>query len=180
MTRSKIWYSLLVKTINITTKNNTEKEIKVANVVREIASKYNFPVSTNKVVIENGVIPHSHPVLTMNTRVDDPLELLSTLIHEQLHWFAQEHPKYDEAIEYLKEHYEDNGECNKSGTYPNSFWEHIIVCWNTRNVLQDILAKEEVEHIYDQWQPYPKTEHLILNKFDDIKGELVKFDMIAT
>jgi hypothetical protein len=43
---------------------------------------------THEIVIDEKSIPHSHPVLTLHTRhlkQDD--ELLSTYLHEQLHWF---------------------------------------------------------------------------------------------
>lgn len=41
---------------------------------------------TEEVRIEEGAIPHSHPVLTLNTRhFDDDALLLSTYLHEQLH-----------------------------------------------------------------------------------------------
>ena len=45
---------------------------------------------TSRVRIEQGAIPHSHPVLTLNTRYpDDDLLALSTYLHEQLHWFVR-------------------------------------------------------------------------------------------
>jgi hypothetical protein len=43
---------------------------------------------TTQIAIDAGAIPHSHPVLTLHTRHlgQDDL-LLSTFLHEQLHWF---------------------------------------------------------------------------------------------
>ena len=47
-------------------------------------SKYTF---TRKVVIEQGAINHAFPILTLNPYfAASPDELLSTYIHEQLHW----------------------------------------------------------------------------------------------
>ena len=47
---------------------------------------------TRDVLIQSGVIPHSHPVLTLNTRyVDDDTAQLATFVHEQLHWFLTDH-----------------------------------------------------------------------------------------
>jgi len=47
-------------------------------------SKYTF---TRKVVIEQGAINHAFPILTLNPYfASSPDELLSTYIHEQLHW----------------------------------------------------------------------------------------------
>jgi hypothetical protein len=44
---------------------------------------------TDTVRIQTGVIPHSHPVLTLNTRfLKDDERALATYLHEQLHWFV--------------------------------------------------------------------------------------------
>jgi hypothetical protein len=52
-----------------------------------------YPLDTwryaETVRIEDNVMSHSHPVLTLNTFHDpgNPLRLLSSYLHEQLHWF---------------------------------------------------------------------------------------------
>src|ERR1700744_4414365 len=33
-------------------------------------------------------IPHSHPVLTLNTQLYNPEEILCEYLHEQMHWYA--------------------------------------------------------------------------------------------
>lgn len=53
---------------------------------------------TRRVVIDETEIPHSHPVLTLHARhrQDDEL-LLSTYVHEQMHWFLATRQKQAEA-----------------------------------------------------------------------------------
>jgi hypothetical protein len=52
-------------------------------------SKYTF---TRKVVIEERAINHAFPVLTLNARfADSSDELLSSYVHEQLHWHLRDH-----------------------------------------------------------------------------------------
>lgn len=47
---------------------------------------------TDLVRIEQGVVPHSHPVLTLNTYLlGDDARLLAVYLHEQLHWFCERH-----------------------------------------------------------------------------------------
>ena len=57
-------------------------------------------IFTRSLVIDStpGVIPHSHPVLTLNTRhrKDDDL-LLSTFVHENLHHFLDLHAEQTDA-----------------------------------------------------------------------------------
>lgn len=42
---------------------------------------------TRRVIIEARAIPHSHPVLTLNTRhLRSDLDALGTFLHEEIHW----------------------------------------------------------------------------------------------
>ena len=147
---------------------------------KKLFSKYDIPVFTDKIIVEKGEIPHSHPVLTLSTRLKDkdPTLLLEVIVHEQFHWFARSHQKHKEVISYLKQRYEDNGECNRSGKYPDSFWEHIIVIFNTLNTFKKMISKEEIKFIFEQWQPYPKTTQLVEDNFKKIREELNKFEMV--
>lgn len=57
--------------------------------------KYTF---TREVVIEQGVVNHAFPVLTLNASfASSPDELLSTYIHEQLHWHLRNHAAQQQA-----------------------------------------------------------------------------------
>ena len=57
--------------------------------------KYTF---TRRVVIEEGAINHAFPVLTLNARfAASPDELLSSFIHEQLHWHLRDHARDQQA-----------------------------------------------------------------------------------
>ncbi len=164
--------------ITIKTKNSSKEELTQKKILEEIIEKYNCPIFTHEVLIETGSIPHSHPVLTLNTRNTNELMVLQTFIHEQFHWFAVLNKKYDECIEFLKKNYIDLGDCNKTGKYPNSFWEHLIVCWNTRNFLQNNVSKTDTDFIYTQWQAYPLTEKYVEENFEKLKIDLEKFSMV--
>jgi hypothetical protein len=46
---------------------------------------------TKEIQIESRVVPHSHPILTLNTKyAEEPYKLLSMFIHEQLHWWLDQ------------------------------------------------------------------------------------------
>lgn len=65
---------------------------------------------TKKIRIKSGfdVIPHSHPVLTLNTRhLNDDDLLLGTFIHEQLHWYLEDHPSKQDIYWDLQSMYPD-------------------------------------------------------------------------
>jgi hypothetical protein len=79
----------------ITLVNGTEKEQLLQSQLLKLFDRYPLDkwLYTEDVQIEEGVIPHSHPVLTLSpeTRgaiyLGHPEQLLSCYIHEQLHWF---------------------------------------------------------------------------------------------
>lgn len=67
--------------------------------LERILTRYDLQglIFTQQVRIESGVIPHSHPVLTLNTRhLDDDELQLATFLHEQIHWFCS---GKEEAVE---------------------------------------------------------------------------------
>ncbi len=79
--------------LEITLASSNQREKSTEAQLRRLLATYNLNslIFTKKVQIESQVIPHSHPVLTLNTRYisDDELQL-ATFIHEQLHWYVSQ------------------------------------------------------------------------------------------
>src|SRR5437868_4550420 len=49
-------------------------------------------IYTKAIVVDDKAVPHSHPVLTLHTRhLRDDALLLSTVVHEEFHWFFVQH-----------------------------------------------------------------------------------------
>lgn len=101
--------------MQIYSKNNNPDELRIVELTKSICEKYVVPVFTQEVVVEKDSVPHSHPTLTLNTRVDDERLVLKTLVHEQFHWYAENHKNYKDCILYLKTKYDDDGEHNSQG-----------------------------------------------------------------
>ncbi len=164
----------------ITARNSNPKEKEVALILEGLCKKYKLPLFTTNVIVETGTRPHSHPVLTMNTRTNDQFLVLEVFVHEEMHWFVSQKSEYDDCLAYLKQHYHDNGECNVTGTYPNSFWTHIIVCFNTRKFLSSLLSREDFEYIYnnENRKSYKLTEKLVVDNYEKIEKELADYNMV--
>lgn len=67
------------------------EEVGVRDALDRVRSKYDLThlEFTHDIRVERGVIPHSHPVLTLSERYgDDDDLLLTTYVHEQLHWWS--------------------------------------------------------------------------------------------
>ncbi len=114
---------------------------------------------TDKVVIQSYVIPHSHPVLTLNTRyLDNDVEQLSTYLHEQIHWYADAHEEQvDEIITVFKSMYPEVPVGNGQGARTTeSSYLHLLVCWLELDGLGELIGKKKDQEnlaakTYYQW-----------------------------
>lgn len=76
--------------VTITLANDLPAEAETREQLRDMLARYDLRTwqCTDHVRIEEGAIPHSHPVLTLNTREPSDELLLATYLHEQIHWFT--------------------------------------------------------------------------------------------
>jgi hypothetical protein len=95
--------------ISIRTAHHGPREEQTAEQLKKLIgaydlSKYTF---TREVVIDRGAMNHAFPELTLNARwADAPDDLLSSYIHEQLHWYLREHDAQQKsAIDELRRMY---------------------------------------------------------------------------
>ena len=133
--------------------------------------------STNRVRIEYGVIPHSHPVITLNTRYpDDDALVLSTYLHEQLHWFVwRRNPRKRHAIRELRQRYPDppialpEGAGDKGSSYL-----HYLVCYLEYRSMIEIVGPEEARRVMEARfeSHYTEIYRTVLRDFEEI-GEIV-------
>ena len=80
-------------TLKIKLKNNSPLEEKKKEQLERLAAQYDLKkyTITRDILIEQGVRPHSSPVLTLNGRFLDNDDLaLAVYIHEQGHWVLME------------------------------------------------------------------------------------------
>jgi hypothetical protein len=144
--------------LDITLKHNDRREQQTRAQLERLLSTYDVSgwVFTRKIIIESGfnVIPHSHPVLTLSTRhlKDDEL-LLSTFVHEQLHWYLEEKPKETEAayrelrsvFPKVPVGYPDGGGGEES-TY-----KHIPVCYLEYQAVKELLGELKARQVIEFW-----------------------------
>jgi hypothetical protein len=79
--------------VKIELAHGTEREQRTKIRLQDLLTKYDLKkyTFTNRVVIEDGAINHAFPVLTLNVRFANvPDDLLSSYIHEQLHWHLRD------------------------------------------------------------------------------------------
>lgn len=109
---------------------------------------------TRRVNIEQGAIPHSHPVLTLSTRhlKDDSL-LLSTFVHEEYHWYETAHPhETSAAIAELISKFPGLAIGGQDGARDEeSSYLHIIVCDAEWQKMKSLVGLDRARQIMDFW-----------------------------
>lgn len=114
--------------------NGTDRESTMEAELRTVLRKYDLEpwILTRKVLIDEDQIPHSHPVLTLHTRtLGDELDLLSTFVHEQLHWLEEDPwlSDFREAMEAYERLFPEVPSSEEGGASSDrSTYRHLLVC----------------------------------------------------
>jgi len=142
-------------------------------------SKWTF---TKSVVIDQTLIPHSHPVLTLSTRHlrDDEL-LLTTYIHEQLHWYFVSRGKdTQEAVNELQRVFPDAETQPPGGSNgPQSTYQHMLVCLFEYKAAQELLGELKARQVMEFWSHdhYTWVYRMVLERGRDIENVAAKFKL---
>jgi hypothetical protein len=139
---------------------------------------------TDAVRIEDGVIPHSHPVLTLNSAhsAGHPLRLLSVYIHEQLHWYylLESHgQRSDAALDLLHAMFPGlpvdfpAGCRTEYSTYlhiPINFWELLA--------LEELIGRDEATAYIGRKPMYTAVYALVVKERTRIQEVLAELDLM--
>ena len=121
---------------------------------------------TDTVLIDDGQwIPHSHPVLTLNSRyLEDDLSQLATFLHEQFHWYASERQdQVESAIAEFRELFPDvpSGRAGARNEY--STYLHLVICDLEFGAMQELVGDKEARSVLTRWQHYTWIYDQVLN-----------------
>jgi hypothetical protein len=142
-----------------------------------LVSEYNLEpyLYTKKINIESRVIPHSHPVLTLNTRnAEFPQKILSTWLHEEFHWWTEMNGEStEEAIADFRIMYpilpQVGGARNEYSTYL-----HLVVCFLEYKAVSLFLGKVKAREMLLEFatvdEVYPWIYNQILNRTQEIEN----------
>ncbi len=112
----------------------SEAEATMAAELRALKREYDLEpwILTRRILVDERQLPHSHPILTIHTRhIGDPLSLLATFVHEQLHWLEEE-PWLEDFRAAMKD-FEDlfpdvPSAANGGAGDRESTYRHLLVC----------------------------------------------------
>ncbi|MCK1492118.1 hypothetical protein IVB14_17250 [Bradyrhizobium sp. 180] len=118
-------------------------------------------------------IPHSHPVLTLNTALCDPEAILCEYLHEQMHWYLVGLDCAGETapvITQLKQRYPDTpvgfpeGANNEYSTYL-----HLLVNWLEIEATSRFIDRERVIKIVSQKHYYRWIYRTVLRDWHELE-----------
>ncbi len=92
-------------------------------------------------------LPHSHPVLTLNTG-NRGRRLLAVYVHEQLHWFCHERTDVVDALinDELEQRYPQVPVGYPDGCRSTfSTYLHLIVCWQEIDALRRLVTPADAD-----------------------------------
>lgn len=168
--------------LKITLKNNNQAEQLAQEELERLLKTYDLSpyFFTKEIVIESRVVPHSHPVLTLNTRdVGRPLELLTTFLHEQIHRSLSDWPERvqvtEKAIEELKGVFPNVPVGRPYGAKnQNSTYLHLIVCWLELQALQSYIGGPAARRVLVSETHYRWIYATVLSNVGEKVGDIVR------
>ncbi|KID57370.1 hypothetical protein JF50_09155 [Pseudoalteromonas luteoviolacea] len=175
-----IFFALLVTVpflsnaaISIKTAAGTDKELKIENTLKKLMDKYDIEqwIYTSKALVnEKARVPHSHPVLTMNTAkayLESENRVLSTFLHEQFHWHVVLNGKgsIDEFRGAIKrefpkvEYKRPLGSGDEGGTLT-----HLVVCYLEYRAMASLIGESDAKALLKSNPYYTWIYKTILDK----------------
>ena len=121
--------------------------------VSDLLASYDLEsfIYTTDIVVQQGAIPHSHPVLTLNTADSTEKDLLATFLHEQMHWYSLAMgDKMDPIGEAVLARYPQvPTEFPEGGGSEQSTYLHLGICFleyqSLSRILGEGVAREHLE-----------------------------------
>jgi hypothetical protein len=173
----RLWGWLQVLRPGIWLATGSEPEIRTREQLLALLRRYDLGKwqFTKRIRIdERARLPHSHPVLTLNTRYDGNL-LLSIYLHEQLHWFVWRHRSAKAVIEELRRYYPRVPVARPEGSGSEvSSRQHYLVCYLEYAALIELLDLDEARRVIEHWSGHHYTEiYKTVLRDSDAIGEIV-------
>lgn len=138
-------------------------------------------IYTKKIEIESGVIPHSHPVLTLKAEEkDSPEILLGTFIHEQMHWYwIQNSPGRDigPRVDFKLKYPSAPTQVPLGSGSADSTYQHIGVCWLEYQGLIRFLGDERANAVLSEKSYYTWIYKTVLEDSAYIGTVMKKYNM---
>jgi len=138
--------------IKIDLAQGSERERQTKTRLEQVIASYDLRryTFTREVMIEERAINHAFPVLTLNARfANSSDELLSSYLHEQLHWYLREHnSQQQQAIGELRRMYPNAPVGMPEGAETAySTYGHLVDCYLEIQADRQLIGAERTQEV---------------------------------
>jgi hypothetical protein len=161
-----------------------QREEKVAEVLVGLSQDHDLSpwLFTNRVRIESGVIPQSHPILTLNTLyVEESTQLLAVFLHEQIHRFLaapENKNKLKNAMSELREIYAQVPNAENGGAASDySTYLHFLVNWLEFDALSNLLGQTKAQEVIEDRRVYRWIYDKVLEDSPQLQSVVTRNDL---
>ena len=173
-------------TLEIALKHGDKREADTKEQLQRLLKRYDVAkwTFTNSIVIDEQTLPHSHPVLSLHAQYlrDDEL-LLSTFVHEQLHWFLasqQRGASTQQAVKELQRVFPAAPTKPPEGSDGEfSTYQHMLVCFLEYQADQELLGELKARQVMEFWASHHYTwvYKMVLERGHDIETVITKYNL---
>jgi hypothetical protein len=168
--------------IKIDLAHGTEREQRTKIRLQDLLAKYDLKkyTFTNRVVIEERVISHAFPVLTLNVAfANSPDDLLSTYIHEQLHWHLRDRQSQQRAaVDELRRWYPKVPVgLPESADTEFSTYGHLIDCYLEMIATRELLGPERTKVVMTNKPFYTWIYATVMRDEERIAGVVNRYQL---
>ena len=167
----------------VTLKHGSPREEQTRAQLLELLDSYDVSrwVRTHEIVVEERAIPHSHPVLTIDTRQLGDEYVLATFLHEQIHWLLTDRfGAVQQAKAELERRYPGIHRPLPVGAVDeDSTYLHVIVNCLERRAVLEVMGAEAIDRLTPFWltDHYTAIYEIVLRDHDDIDALIDAFGL---
>ena len=179
--------ALAADPFSIKLSHNTPREMQTAQTLKQVLGKYDLSkydlskyTFTREVAIEERAMNYAFPVLTLNARfADSPDELLSSFVHEQLHWYLREHDTQQKAaIAELRQMYPNAPVGLPEGAdTAYSTYGHLVDCYLEIQADLELIGPKRTDEVIKSKPWYTWIYKTILRDEDKIRGVVQEHEL---
>lgn len=152
--------------VSIRAVNGSASEQAGAEQLRRVLARWDVEpwTYTREIAIEDRVVPHSHPVLTLSWGRADDDEVLATFLHEQFHWLEDDVPGFTAAMRAFAEAYPDAPAGGPEGARDlESTYRHLVVNDLEYQALTELVGEARAREILEGHGFYTWIYDRVLN-----------------
>jgi len=172
-------------TISIETANGTRRELLAEAALKKLLAEYDVSkwIFTREILIEEGAIPHSRPILTITPRsLNDDTLFLSSFLHEQIAWFLYPDRNYEvmQAVGELRRLYPEApvGGTEEGAKDEDSNYRHLISNLLEFSAMVEVVGEELAIATMERKDHYTWVYETVLSDAVKIEEIAQKYDLV--